>query len=110
MDLSEQNWSFEARRSSSWYFGAGTIADEEIDFETVALHELGHGHQLGHVINSSNVMHYTIAKKTINTTSLSFVEIMVCLILNKTLILCYFVNNNILTIIFKCVYVLQVKS
>ncbi|MEL0455026.1 T9SS type A sorting domain-containing protein [Flavobacteriaceae bacterium SZ-1-7] len=32
------------------------------DFETVALHELGHGHQLGHVIDDTgDVMHFSIA-------------------------------------------------
>ncbi|MGB5419425.1 T9SS type A sorting domain-containing protein, partial [Algibacter sp.] len=52
---------------TSWYFGTGTFDDGEYDFETVALHELGHGLQLGHVINSDNVMHYTILKNTTNT-------------------------------------------
>ncbi|PWH83670.1 hypothetical protein DIS18_03700 [Algibacter marinivivus] len=47
---------------TNWYFGESgeTFDSGEFDFETVALHELGHGHQLGHVINSSNVMHYAL--------------------------------------------------
>ena len=54
---------------TSWYFGANgeTFDSGEFDFETIALHELGHGHQLGHVINASNVMHYTISPNSSNT-------------------------------------------
>lgn len=51
---------------ASWYFGSGGIVDGEFDFETVALHELGHGHQLGHVINTNNVMHYSVTDEEIN--------------------------------------------
>ena len=53
---------------TDWYFGAGLPAFSEFDFESVALHELGHGHQLAHVIdpvsdgdNSDDVMHYAIS-------------------------------------------------
>lgn len=45
----------------SWYFGTDLPAFEQYDFESVALHELGHGHQLGHVINTNDVMHYAIS-------------------------------------------------
>lgn len=34
------------------------------DFESVAVHELGHGHQLGHILPSSAVMYYAIANNT----------------------------------------------
>lgn len=46
----------------SWYFGNdGGGPGIEIDFQSVALHELGHAHQLGHVIDDSDdVMHYSI--------------------------------------------------
>ena len=51
-----------------WYFGSGLPAFTEYDFYSVALHELGHGHQLGHVIdgtvdgnNLDDVMHYAIS-------------------------------------------------
>lgn len=37
--------------SGNWYTGIGTPATDQIDFESVALHELGHGHLLGHVID-----------------------------------------------------------
>lgn len=52
---------------TNWYTGTGTPGAGEIDFESVALHELGHSHQLGHVIdpnnnsvgnNAEDVMHY----------------------------------------------------
>ncbi len=45
----------------SWYFGTDLPEFEQYDFESVALHELGHGHQLGHVINTNDVMHYAIS-------------------------------------------------
>ena len=32
----------------------------QADFETVALHELGHAHQLSHVIMLGAVMHYAV--------------------------------------------------
>lgn len=45
----------------SWEFGPGTATGFEVDFESVAVHELGHGHQLAHIINSGEVMHFSIA-------------------------------------------------
>ncbi|XCF06773.1 T9SS type A sorting domain-containing protein [Tamlana crocina] len=42
---------------ADWNFGPGPTG-LEWDFESVALHELGHGHQLGHVINTNDVMHF----------------------------------------------------
>lgn len=54
--------------ATDWYFGSGLPAFSEFDFYSVALHELGHGHQLGHVIdgiingnNLDDVMHYAIS-------------------------------------------------
>ncbi len=51
----------------TWFFGAG-LPNTGFDFESVALHELGHGHQLGHVIdpiidgdNLDDVMHFNLA-------------------------------------------------
>lgn len=55
--------------SEAWYFGSDPmgISFNEWDFESVALHELGHGHQLGHVIdnstpvdNGNDIMHYNL--------------------------------------------------
>jgi hypothetical protein len=56
-----------------WEFGPALPATNETDFETVALHELGHTHQLGHVINNQFVMHFSlgngVAKRSLNATS-----------------------------------------
>ncbi|MBX9853097.1 MAG: PKD domain-containing protein [Cytophagaceae bacterium] len=50
-----------------WYFGAaGSQPGGTSDFETVALHELGHNHQLGHTISPGTVMHYAITIGTNN--------------------------------------------
>nr|WP_321221458.1 T9SS type A sorting domain-containing protein [uncultured Psychroserpens sp.] len=45
----------------SWEFGPDTATGFEVDFESVAVHELGHGHQLAHIINPGEVMHFSIA-------------------------------------------------
>ncbi|WNH08417.1 T9SS type A sorting domain-containing protein [Thalassobellus suaedae] len=49
-----------------WYYGVGSQG-LKYDFQSVALHELGHAHQLAHVIdnspfsnNGNDVMHYAI--------------------------------------------------
>lgn len=52
----------QASGTFTWEYGPATPSASEVDFETVALHELGHGHQLSHVISSGAVMHYAIAK------------------------------------------------
>ncbi len=44
----------------NFYYGDGTPASNQYDFKTVALHELGHAHQLNHIINSNNIMHYNL--------------------------------------------------
>ncbi|MCC3154357.1 T9SS type A sorting domain-containing protein [Hymenobacter sp. BT770] len=52
-------------------FAIGAL--NQIDFETVAVHELGHAHQLGHLILPGAVMHYSIARgqntRTLSTSS-----------------------------------------
>ena len=52
---------------ATWYFGSSEagIGGSESDFQTVALHEQGHGHVLGHVIDGSDVMNFTL---TVGTT------------------------------------------
>ncbi len=47
--------------TTNWNYTTGNASANQFHFESVATHELGHGHQLGHVINSSVVMHYSIA-------------------------------------------------
>lgn len=44
----------------TWQFGPAAPTINQYDFETVALHELGHGHQLGHVIDPGAIMHYAL--------------------------------------------------
>ena len=52
----------------TWYTGSNAAAQPAgtFDFETVALHELGHHHQLGHIIASGAVMHYAVSMGTNN--------------------------------------------
>ena len=50
----------------TWEFGTATPTFSEYDFETVAVHELGHGHQLGHVIQPGAIMHYAISNGSSN--------------------------------------------
>ncbi len=50
----------------TWEYGTALPSGSEYDFETVAVHELGHGHQLGHVINPGAIMHYSISNGTSN--------------------------------------------
>ncbi|MCK5400540.1 MAG: T9SS type A sorting domain-containing protein, partial [Flavobacteriaceae bacterium] len=45
----------------NWNYSTNPPVAGEIDFETVAVHELGHGHQLAHVIDTNMVMHYSIS-------------------------------------------------
>lgn len=47
--------------TTNWLYTTGNANSNQFHFESVAVHELGHGHQLGHVINSAEVMHYAIA-------------------------------------------------
>jgi hypothetical protein len=46
---------------NDWNFGPQAPAFAQYDFESVALHEQGHGIQLAHVINTNAVMHFNIS-------------------------------------------------
>lgn len=46
---------------TNWNFTTAAPQFTEFDFESVSVHELGHGHQLGHVINTNDVMHFSIS-------------------------------------------------
>ncbi|MHA6249482.1 T9SS type A sorting domain-containing protein [Pontibacter sp. CAU 1760] len=50
----------EINSNISWQYGPAPPVTRQFDFETVMLHELGHAHQLSHVILSRAVMHYAI--------------------------------------------------
>ncbi|MDP2174370.1 MAG: T9SS type A sorting domain-containing protein [Bacteroidota bacterium] len=45
---------------TNWNYSTGNATSAQFHFESVATHELGHGHQLTHVINSPVVMHFNI--------------------------------------------------
>lgn len=45
----------------NWNYGPSATTSGRYDFETVAVHELGHAHQLGHVIAPGKVMHYAVS-------------------------------------------------
>jgi PKD repeat protein len=57
--------------ATNWQYGPAAPTGTQYDFESVAVHELGHGHQLTHVINNADVMHYSISnavsKRVLNT-------------------------------------------
>lgn len=57
---------FRVSPGSGWNFGPQATTGGRFDFESVALHELGHAQQLGHVINSAIIMHYAIGSNTDN--------------------------------------------
>jgi len=45
----------------NWQYGPGGPTNRQYDFETVILHELGHAHQLGHIIRPREaVMHFSV--------------------------------------------------
>lgn len=46
---------------ADWNFATTAPTASQFDFESVALHELGHGIQMAHVINTAAVMHFGIA-------------------------------------------------
>lgn len=48
----------------NWNYGPAATAGGLFDFESVAVHELGHSHQLGHTITPVTVMNYAIAPNT----------------------------------------------
>jgi len=57
--------SFDATPSTSSYSwnydeADGSTGNTEFDFESVAVHELGHAHLIDHSISSGDVMHYSI--------------------------------------------------
>jgi hypothetical protein len=46
----------------AWQFGPAPAVGAQFDFESVAVHELGHAQQLAHVILPRAVMHYAISR------------------------------------------------
>ena len=58
---------------ANFQFGPALAVTPQIDFEGVAVHELGHAQQLGHLILPGAVMHYAVARGQ-NTRALSDVS------------------------------------
>jgi hypothetical protein len=60
---------------TTWNFNIAAPIATEYDFESVMLHELGHAHGLGHVIDATKAMHYAIAngvaKRTLSSAEIS---------------------------------------
>jgi len=58
------------KQSVNWYFcdNPATIPGSSYDFQTVVFHELGHGHQLSHVVDVAAVMHRSIANGQVKRT------------------------------------------
>jgi PKD repeat protein len=52
----------------TWDYGPALPTGSQYDFESVCVHELGHGHQLGHVIASGQIMHYALSNGASNRT------------------------------------------
>ncbi len=55
----------------TWYFcDSPTVPSGQYDFQSVAFHEFGHGHQLQHIVDNTAVMHRSIgpgeAKRMLN--------------------------------------------
>lgn len=50
----------------SWQYGPANPTGSQYDFQTVTVHELGHGHQLGHVNLTADFMHYAIGTASQN--------------------------------------------
>lgn len=51
--------------STSYFYGSsGSPTSTQYDFYTIVLHEMGHAHQLSHLINSTKLMHYSLGAQT----------------------------------------------
>lgn len=52
----------------SWNFSLDEPSNQQLDFESVILHELGHAHGLGHVIGAGEIMQYGVETGTVRRT------------------------------------------
>lgn len=57
-----------------WNVGSYPPGGNQVDFESVSLHELGHAHVLAHVVDNDDAMHYSIGpgvmKRTLNASNI----------------------------------------
>lgn len=51
-------------KNKKWHFGEGVLPIGASDFESTILHELGHAHLQGHVLNKEDIMFPVILDKT----------------------------------------------
>lgn len=58
------------KQSVNWYFcdNPAAIPNNSFDFQTVVFHELGHGHQLSHIVDASATMHRSIGNGQVRRT------------------------------------------
>ena len=63
--INETDLVFDKERN--WNFEDALPGPSEMDFQSVVQHELGHAHNLGHVIDSDDLMHYAISPGARNT-------------------------------------------
>ena len=49
---------------ANWNFSVAGPGFNQIDFETVVLHELAHAHLMGHLVDSQDLMHWNISAGT----------------------------------------------
>ncbi|WP_298782496.1 Ig-like domain-containing protein [uncultured Polaribacter sp.] len=52
----------------NWNYTTSNASGSQYDFETVALHELGHGRQIKHMIDDTKTMHFSLAKGDVRRT------------------------------------------
>ncbi|WP_197088595.1 T9SS type A sorting domain-containing protein [Rufibacter radiotolerans] len=52
----------EFAQRSDWQYGPNVATNTQYDFQSVVVHELGHGHQLSHLILPRAVMHYAVSR------------------------------------------------
>lgn len=65
--IDEIDFVFDNERPN-WNYGPQSTPSGQIDFETVALHELGHGHGFAHVITTGDLMFRSVANGLTNRT------------------------------------------
>jgi hypothetical protein len=62
LDIVFDEFNASNNNGTNWQYGPALPTGNQSDFESVAVHELGHGHQLGHVINNNDFMHYRLTQ------------------------------------------------
>lgn len=58
--IDEIDFIFDNERTD-WQYGPALATSNQLDFETVVLHEFGHAHALAHVISPGALMHWSVS-------------------------------------------------